>query len=251
MVVIGNMIFFAQNALVFSNDKTLENEVTIVTFGDSTTAPRGKLKVYTDCLRRELPGKGIKANVINAGVPGNTTANAKARFKKDVLDQHPDIVIIQFGINDSAVDVWKKPPATRNRVVKKLYIKNLEYFIDALQKKKCKIILMTPNSLRWTSALKFMYGKPPYRPDDPDGFSVTLSPYADSVREIARKKKIPIIDVYAAYQDYGKIKGQSIDDLLLDGMHPNDKGHRIVTDLLLKEILKLDFSDQKKVLWKK
>ena len=33
--------------------------------------------------------------VINAGVPGNTTQDGCARFERDVLSRDPDIVIIQ------------------------------------------------------------------------------------------------------------------------------------------------------------
>jgi lysophospholipase L1-like esterase len=97
---------------------------------------------------------------------------------------------------------------------------------------------MTPNPMRWTSALMKMYGKPPYRPDDLDGFNVMLRAYAGCVRDVARKYTVPVVDVYAAFQRYGKDRGKSIDNLLLDGMHPNDRGHRLVADLLIKAILK-------------
>ena len=75
--------------------------------------------------------------------------------------------------------------------------------------------------------------------DDPDGLNVTLQPYAEAVRVLAKEKKVPLIDVYAVFEAYGKVPGQSVDDLELDGMHPNDKGHRIVADLLIALILKL------------
>jgi hypothetical protein len=133
--------------------------------------------------------------------------------------------------------VWSQPPATNPPVTESRYAANLEYFIETLRKRNCKVIIMTPNPMRWTPTLKNMYGKPPYRPFDPDGFNVTLRPYADGVRAVAKKRIVPLVDVYAAFQEYGKDKSLSIDDLLLDGMHPNDKGHRLVADLLIKEIL--------------
>ncbi len=238
MAVCGIMVLSHAGSVLGAETPHAGKAVTIVAFGDSTTAPRGTLQVYADCLRRDLPGKGINAKIINAGVGGNTTAAANARFEKDVLGRHPDLVIIQFGINDSAVDVWKKPPATASRVAKVQYRENLECFVDALREKGCKVILMTPNPLRWTLGLKGQYGKPPYRPDDADGFNVTLSPYVDCMRAVAKNKKVPLVDVYAAFQSYGKVKGQSVDDLLLDGMHPNDRGHRLVADLLIKAMLK-------------
>ena len=77
--------------------------VTIVAFGDSTTAPRDSLVVYADILRAELSN----VRVLNAGSGGDSTEMARARFSRDVLDRKPGVVVIQFGINDSAVDVWE------------------------------------------------------------------------------------------------------------------------------------------------
>jgi len=82
---------------------------TIVAFGDSITAPRKNIVVYSDLLRKEFAGKNV--DVINAGIGGNTTAHALARFEKDVLARDPDLVIMQFGNNDSSIDVWKEPHA--------------------------------------------------------------------------------------------------------------------------------------------
>ncbi len=223
--------------------------VTIVAFGDSTTAPRvvgGKpLTVYADLLRKRLPGKGVDAVVVNAGVGGNTTLHARARFARDVLAHRPDIVILQFGINDSAVDVWRKPPETRPRVAIARYEKNLRYFIRRLRETGGRAILMTPNPLRWTTKLKAMYGKPPYRPDDPDGFNVLLRRYAEKARQIARQEKVPFIDIYAGFEAYGKTEGHSVDEILLDGMHPNAKGHRMIADLLIAQIAHVTSQDRR------
>jgi len=213
--------------------------IKLVAFGDSTTAPRGKVQTYLDCLTHDLPMQGMEVDAINAGIRGNTTARARERFAKDVLKQHPDIAIIQFGINDSAIDVWQTPPATQSRVAQDQYTRNIEYFAKTLQAQDCKVILMTPNPMCWTRTLKRIYGKPPYRPDDPDGFNMTLRAYVTDLRGVARNLKLPLVDVYAAFQAHAQSKGQTIGDLLLDGMHPNDNGHRLVANLLITEIIKI------------
>ena len=117
---------------------------TIVAFGDSITAPRKNVTTYSDLIREEFQKEHLDVNVINAGVPGDTTARAKERFAKDVLAHDPDLVIIQLGTNDAAVDVWKKPPATESRVPIKDYEQNLHEFISKLKALKAKIILVTP-----------------------------------------------------------------------------------------------------------
>jgi len=230
--------------LLSAAEQDAADPVTIVTFGDSTTATRGPLVVYSMILARELPKQGIPAQVINAGIGGNTTRNAVARFEKDVLQKKPDLVVIQFGINDSAVDVWRDPPATKSRVSLKQYETNLRSLIDQLQKQQIKVILMTPNSLRWIPRIKKLYGKPPYDPDDPLGFNKFLKNYAEAVRKIAKEKQVPLVDIYAAFEKYAAQEGQSAQDLLLDGIHPNTEGQRMVADLLIPQI-KTTLSKQK------
>lgn len=238
--VLACSIFFAigVNAEVKQSAKNNSSDsTTIVTFGDSTTATRGPLVVYSMILARELPKAGLPVKVINSGIGGNRTDQAKARLKKDVLDHQPDVVVIQFGINDAAVDVWKKPPATKSRISRDQYEANLRYLIKTLRDKNISVILMTPNSMRWVKRIKKLYGKPPYDPNDPDGFNVFLKSYAETVRKVSREEKVPLVDVYTAFENYAKQKGHSAHDLLLDGVHPNTVGQKMVADLLIPQIL--------------
>lgn len=213
-------------------------ERTIVLFGDSTTAPRGPLRVTATLLGEELPAMGIRARVINAGVPSDTTVQARERFETTVLSQKPDIVTVWLGINDSAVDVWNG--ATEPRVPLPQFEENLKYFVKTLREHGAHPILLTPNALAWTPELKRMYGKPPYKPDEPEGFSVTLVKYVSAIRTIATAENVPLVDVFQIFEDYAEQHPTS--RLLLDGMHPNDEGHRIVADALLP-VIKRELSD--------
>ncbi len=211
----------------------------LVAFGDSTTAPRGTLRVYAALLQDEFPD----LRVVNAGVGGDTTARARARLEKDVLAHKPALVVVQFGINDATVDLWKDPPAREPRVPKADYEAGLREIVQAVRSRGASAVLVTPNPLRWSKATRALYGKPPYRVQEPDGFSLILRDYAELVRKVAREEKISFVDVYAAFDEYDRPKGQSMDELLLDGMHPNEKGHRLVADRLIpkvKEALRQD-----------
>ena len=66
----------------------------VVCLGDSITH-RG----YPAVLEKLL---GVQ--VINAGVGGNTSQGGLARLEKDVLNHHPDAVVILFGTNDGRLD---------------------------------------------------------------------------------------------------------------------------------------------------
>jgi len=205
----------------------------VVCFGDSTTALRKGVETYSEKLTKAFAEKGWKVEVINAGVGGNTTAAARQRFARDVLSRKPSLVIIQFGINDSAIDVWQTPPATAPRVSLPEYRSHLRHFIDEVQRVGSSVILMTPNRLRWTPKLKEMYGRPPYQPEDENGLNVILSDYAEAVREIAKQKQVQLIDIESEYR---KLTSTSIDTLLPDGMHPNSAGHDLVYQLLIRKI---------------
>lgn len=229
-----NLVSVREDELLAPPPERPEPELTIVAFGDSTTAPRSRVATYSAQLDWALADRGIAAEIINAGVGGNTTAMARERFEEDVLSHDPDLVIIQFGICDAAVDVWRG--ATEPRVAIDDYEANLQYFVETLQARGARVILMTPNPLRWTDALREMYGKPPYDPGDPDGFNVLLRDYAERMRRVAARTGATLVDAFAAFAAYGEVEGQSVDDLLLDGMHPNSAGQALETDLLLDAI---------------
>ncbi len=210
---------------------------TLVAFGDSTTATRGPLAVYAQLLARELPAAGQPIRVINAGVGGNTTDMARARFESDVLKVRPDVVVIQFGINDGVVRVWEKPPPTKSRVSLERYGENLRHFVRTLRAQGARPILMSPNPLRWTPELVRLYGRPPYHPEEPDGFNLHLARYAALVGQVAAEEHVPFVDVYGRFQSLGGEGGRGIDALLLDGMHPNAAGHRLIADWLQPLVL--------------
>jgi lysophospholipase L1-like esterase len=151
-----------------------------------------------------------------------------------VLAHEPDLAIIQFGICDAAVDVWKDE--TQSRVAIDDYEANLQHFVETLQQQGTRVILMTPNPLRWTDKLLGLYGEAPYDPEDADGFSVFLRDYAQRLRDVAERTDATLIDSFAAFEQYGRAEGQSVDDLLKDGMHPNSLGHALEAELLLDVI---------------
>ena len=214
----------------------------IVAFGDSTTAFREDVKsVYSQRLLSSLSSYSTSAHpvafeIINAGVSGDTTRNALERFDRDILRKSPHLVIIQFGLNDSCIDV--QMGKTGPRVLREDYEKNLLYFIKKLREQHARVILMTPNPARWSDNVKRIWGKPPYDISDPMGFNLLNSEYAESVRQLGKKAKVPVVDIYKLFLDYHRKNGRSMDKLLTDGIHPNDRGHRLIASALLPVVKK-------------
>jgi acyl-CoA thioesterase-1 len=76
----------------------------VVAFGDSLFAGYGlsQDEGFAPALQRALEGQGLKAQVVNAGVSGETTAGGRERltFTLDGLPRKPDLVIVGLGGND-------------------------------------------------------------------------------------------------------------------------------------------------------
>ena len=209
--------------------------LTIVAFGDSTTAVRRTVKqVYVvDRLPALLKTIGIITKVINAGVGGSHTGrladnarhkrgHALGRLGNAVRHHKPDIVLIQFGWNDSWVDSDNPNDASRISVEK--YSANLKHIAKTLIGDGARVILMTPNRPN-TSVAAWRVAR-------------TLK-YVEAARRLAKSEALPLVDVWREYERIESIKGRSSDELLLDSVHPNDKGHALVARLLSEKVAQI------------
>jgi lysophospholipase L1-like esterase len=99
----------------------------IISFGDSLTYGTGATggMDYPSQLSRM-----ISKPVINAGVPGDTTASALARLEKDVLSHSPRIVLITLGGND-----------LKNGVSKEEALQNLNIITKSIQDQGALVIV--------------------------------------------------------------------------------------------------------------
>jgi lysophospholipase L1-like esterase len=226
---------------------TASHLVRIVTFGDSTTAaakdwaPEIK-EVYSDCLPAALAPHRIAAAVINAGIGDTTTRQAVARLDRDVRRYHPDLVVVQFGINDSWIDVDEGK--TKPRLTRAEFRRNLTLIARRLKQDGARVILMTPNPMRWRDPFYIKaFAEHPGLLDvqAARGIDLLLDQYATDVRNVAKSESLPLVDVFDAFERYGNVPDQSIDDILLggDGIHPNLAGQRLVCRLLTTQIVEL------------
>jgi lysophospholipase L1-like esterase len=170
--------------------RTEPRRIRIVALGDSTTAratdwaPEIR-EVYADCLPRRLQPFGIEAHVDNAGIGDTTTRDALERLDRDVRSRRPDIVIVQFGINDSWIDV--DLGSTTPRLTRAEFRSNLRAIIRVLQTDGARVVLMTPNPMRWSDPFYIKAFEP--HPEllsiaDERGIDRLLEQYANDVREI-------------------------------------------------------------------
>jgi acyl-CoA thioesterase-1 len=74
----------------------------ILAFGDSLVAgfAVSSKAAFPVRLEKTLRGMGFAVELINAGVPGDTTAGGRARLEQ-ALECGPDLVILELGANDN------------------------------------------------------------------------------------------------------------------------------------------------------
>lgn len=99
----------------------------VVCFGDSLTYGTGAAdgRTYPDRLAERLGEP-----VVNAGVPGDTAADALARLEDDVLVHEPRAVFITLGGND-----------LKNGVSREIAFRNLKIIVATLQDRGALVIL--------------------------------------------------------------------------------------------------------------
>jgi len=154
-------------------------------------------------------------NYINKGISGQTTPQILNRFKKDVIDLHPKLVIILAGINDIAQNTG---PITLQETSENIFA-----MAELAKKHQIKVVLCSV-----LPALDF-----PWRNGlHPAGKIVTLN---ELLKKYANKNDILYLDYYSSMVD--KNLGL-IDDYTYDGVHPNKSGYQIMAPLVQDAIIK-------------
>lgn len=127
------------------NEPVVLSGENIICFGDSLTYGTGaaRNKSYPAQLS-EIIGQPV----INAGIPGNTTADGLERLETDVLERSPRIVLITLGGNDM-----------KNGVDKTTAFKNLREIVEAIQAQEALVVIGGVNMLFWDRGYKAEYEK--------------------------------------------------------------------------------------------
>lgn len=195
----------ATHSFVVCSERAMNSpfkDKTIVAFGDSITAWKG----WVSMLYGELG-----TDVINSGVGGDTTVHALNRIEKDVIEKNPDLVIVNFGMNDQAVN----PSTGKNLTPIEKYEQNYRTIIEKIQKTGSDIILVAVHDV---CDAKYGGGQPTYNAKDSQGVG-----YVDRFNEVVKK----LADEYKlGYLDINSLAEKELASMILDGIHLNDKGQQ-------------------------
>jgi len=163
------------------------------------------LSAYPSLLHSKLAVKFPHAviNVIVTAIGGENSEQGAKRFATDVLALKPDVVTIDYSLNDRFLGLDRAKKAWSE-------------MIEAATKAGAKVILLTP-----TPDMEAKLDDP----NDP------LNEQAEQVRNLARQYHVGLVDSLAAFQK-AIAAGSALSSMMAQSNHPNRKGHLIVANHL-------------------
>ena len=194
----------------------------IVAFGDSITQGVIGIRPEENWLRLLQTRLGDGFATFNAGVGGNSAREAMVRYERDVLARNPDLVIIEFGGNNTGLHDPSR------RVDDAEFVRHLTRFRDGLPK-GCAVIAVTFPPLKedWHRVYQ---GSPANYVGN-----AALDSQRQIVRDFARENGWPLVDLYAILKD-GHERF-----VLKDGVHLNPEGQKAFANAVFDVLRKTDF----------
>jgi len=205
--------------LSFRGDKKKK----IVFFGDSITEAGVNPGGYIDLMKQDLSKKGLadKYEFVGAGVSGNKIYDLYLRMEKDVLAQHPDVVVIWVGVND----VWHKADFGTGTDYDK-YGKFYDAVVKKIQATGAKVVVVTPAAI----------GERTDYSNSQDG---DLNMYSNWIRKYAAENALGLVDLRKTFHEYSVANNPKNEDrgiLTTDRVHLNAKGNAFVAEQMWNAI---------------
>jgi len=144
-------------------------------------------------------------NVVVTAIGGENSEAGAKRLERDVLALRPDVVTIDYALNDRGLGLARAEAAWKAMIVQ-------------AKTAGVKVILLTPTPD--TSA----------KLDDPND---PLNQHAEQIRRLARENDAALVDSLALFETRIHA-GESLESFMSQSNHPNRKGHEIVAAELLK-----------------
>lgn len=159
---------------------------------------------YPHLLHRGLAERHPFAviNVVVTAIGGEHSEAGASRFGDDVLRLRPDLVTIDYGLNDRSIGLERARRAW-------------EAMIQAAQTAGCPVLLLTP-TLDASAA------------DPVTDAGMELDSHAAQVRALADRHGVGLVDSTAVWR-----RQAGINRLLSQSNHPSRAGHALVADELL------------------
>ena len=156
--------------------------------------------------------------LMNASVNGNTTRLALERMPYEVQSQHPDLLLVQFGMNDC--NFWESDGGVP-RVSRKAFSANLEEIIARGRCFGAKRIALNTNHPTTRTTLPLGPTSKPYQQWN--------AAYNQSIRDVASLHEdiVTLNDIESSFEARLADGARLEDYLLPDGLHLSEAGHEV------------------------
>ncbi|MET0779621.1 MAG: GDSL-type esterase/lipase family protein, partial [Candidatus Saccharimonadales bacterium] len=138
--------------------------------------------------------------------------------RRDVWGAETDIAFVfAVGLNDTLIDDSGQPQGSPDD-----FIKGLEELLAVARLFSDRILFV---------------GLTPVEDDDPRVQNYTCKriwQFELALRKFIRKHKLPCVSLFEKFQEYGKEEF-----MFVDGLHPNDEGHRIIYESVVPKLRRL------------
>ncbi len=140
-------------------------------------------------------------NMINTSIGGENSVSGAERFESEVLIHKPDVLFLDYALNDTGIGLEKSYEAWHNIIQKAL-------------KRNIKIILLTPSPDQRINMLEA---------------NNVLEQHQKQIQSLAKENGIGLVDSFEIFKEKA-IAGDSISKFMSQVNHPNAEGHRLIAD---------------------
>ena len=190
------------------------NSNNFIFIGDSLTFGYGVPinKCWIELFKKYSLSSNMNFSIINKGINGNTTTDMLNRFTEDVTMLNPKSVFIMGGTND----------LLSNRPLNSI-LDNIELMLKEALTKTNNIFIGIPPRIIKEDAYKLFMPSSTY-----DYCETNLPKLREGLIKLSKNYKIKYIDFY----NMSLILDQK--EIFLDGIHFNEKGHKLIFNEFIK-----------------
>lgn len=179
-------------------------------------------------LNSMLAGEGREFEVFNLGISGDTTEGVLNRLEDEIdtrrLYDQDELLIIAVGMNDVVL--------RNNRAQMDVY--EFQELFEKLAEKSLKItkkvvfVGLTAVDEKLTNPWKFSTSGKQWKNE-------RVNLFEDTIKQCANKYEIPFVPIHDIFIK----KLHAGENLLSDGLHPNDKGHELMAAIVHEAVTEL------------
>lgn len=176
-----------------------------------------------EMARRMDSGKGI--TVFNLATSGDTSADVRRRIHDEIAHRvwtdEEMVVIVPVGTNDSMIS------GSNEKTPQVEYANNLRVIVDNAREFTKNIIFVELPPCDESRTNPVSWGDYNYSNE-------RLKVYNQTMNQIAAECDVTIVRLFDEFT-----QAQQSDELLYDGLHPNDKGHELIYNEVKKKLAEI------------